>query len=393
MDKKILYLHRTQGQGAEGSHIRGMVDGFREHGCTVDIVGPPGVDPYRFNAAEQERTSRLGKIFNWFAAHAPQLCFELVELLYNGVALQRLSRQWRKGGGYSFVYERYSLNSFAGTLFASWKGVPLVLEVNDATVIERSRPLTMAYLARLLEKRILRKAQLVITITSHFKDLLVRQYELDENKILVLPNAIDPRKYELDESRRFSRKQLSIPEDCVVLGCVGAFVPWHGLEFLVETMGPSCESKNIYFLFVGDGPVREEVESRARELGIGHRLQFTGFVAPDDVPYYLDLVDICVIPGSNAHCSPMKLFEYMAAGKPVVLPNYAPLLEIVTDGKEGIFFDKNEITSLRNTLLRVIPLFSRYKEMGNNGYQLVRRSFTWKRNALVVLNGIFNNNK
>jgi len=381
MAEKILYLHRTQGQGAEGSHIRGMVDGFREHGCTVDIVGPPGVDPYRLSSGKQERLSRLGKMFHWFADQAPQWCFELVELLYNGVAFIRLARQWRKGGGYSFIYERYSLNSFAGTLFAALKKVPLVLEVNDATIIERSRPLTMMRMARWLEKRILHKAHLVITITNQFKELLIEHHDLAENKILVLPNAIDPRKYELDESRRLTRKQLSIPEDSVVLGCVGAFVPWHGLEFFVRTMAPYCESDNFYFLFVGDGPVRKEVEESAKALGVSHRLRFTGFVSPDDVPYYLDLVDICVIPGSNAHCSPMKLFEYMAAGKPVVLPRYKPLLEIVTDGQEGLFFFPHGASELKHSLRRLMSFMELRKQLGCQGRKLVLKQYTWRSNS------------
>ena len=387
---RILYLHRTQGRGAEGAHIRGMVDGFRAFGCTVDIVGPPGIDPYMHIGPDKSKDRVLSKVLGWFASKAPQVCFELVELLYNAIALRCLHKQWKLGGGYSFIYERYALNSFAGVFFSGSKKIPLVLEVNDATVIERSRPLALKSVARWIEYSVLQRADMVVTITDHFKELLVSRHGLASQKIMVLPNAIDPKKYELEEKKRLKRAALGIPKNCTVLGCVGAFVPWHGLEFLVETMARCCDKHDIFFLFIGDGPIRQNVEKKAAKLGIKHRVQFTGFVAANQVPYYLDMIDICVIPGANAHCSPMKLFEYMAAGKPVVLPRYKPLLDVVTGGKEGIFFEPNDATSLRNALQKVLASPSLCREMGDDGRRLVFSSFTWSRNSLAVLERIFN---
>ncbi|MFP7753816.1 glycosyltransferase family 4 protein [Thermodesulfobacteriota bacterium B35] len=384
MNKHILYLHRTQGRGAEGSHIRGMVDGFREQGWIVDIVGPPGVDPYRFQTDQESKTSFLGRLLRWFAERAPQVCFELVEVLYNSVALSRLRKQWKHGKGYDFIYERYALNSFAGALFASAHKVPLVLEVNDATVIERSRPLVMKRLARRIERKVLYRAHLVITITEQFKKLLIEHHDIPSSRIMVLPNAIDPKKYILQKEKRFQRSKLAIPEDSIVLGCVGAFVQWHGLEFLLETMAPDARKLNLFFFFIGDGPVRQKVETKATVYGVEDRLRFSGFVAHDLVPYYLDLVDICVIPQSNAHCSPMKLFEYLAAGKPVVLPAYQPLLDVVTGDQEGLFFEPGNREELRQVLLKAIRSPELCKLLGSQGRDQVGKRFTWQNNAISV---------
>ncbi len=382
---RVLYLHRTQGQGAEGAHIRGMVDGFRAFGWTVDIVGPPGIDPYKYNGPNKDQERLLTKLLRWFAGKAPQISFELCEVLYNVIALWKLHNQWRVGGPYTLIYERYALNSFAGAYFSRIKKCPLVLEVNDATVIERSRPLLLKKTARWIEGRVLNLATVLVTITEHFKLLLVSHHNLDPEKILVLPNAIDPQKYKLEKDKRFVRAKFGIPEDSIVLGCVGAFVQWHGLEFLVETMADQCEQYNLFFLFVGDGPVRMEVEARARKLGIEGRILFTGFVNHDQVPYFLDLIDICLVPGSNAHGSPMKLFEYMAAGKPVVLPAYQPLLDVVKNEQEGLFFEPENREELRHTLLKLIESPNLCKLLGRNGRNLVHRKFTWKNNALSVI--------
>lgn len=383
--KRVLYLHRTQGMGAEGSHIRGMVGGFREHGLKVDIVGPPGIDPYLFQNKSDGKLKCTSRILSWFADRAPQICFEIIELLYNGFAWWQLRRKWHNEKGYDFIYERYALNSFAGILFASGKGVKLVLEVNDATIIERSRPLFLKNVSRKIEAFVLNKADVVITITNHFKELLVNNYKLKSSKIIVLPNAINLQDYILKDSEKFQRSWLNIPQKAIVLGCVGAFVPWHGLEFLLDSIACESQKHRLFFLFVGDGPVRKQVEEKARILGLEKSILFTGFVSPEKVPYYLDLIDICVIPQSNAHCSPMKLFEYMAAKKAIVLPSYQPLLDTVLDKKEALFFKHNSSIELRRVLLTLVSSIEKRQELGKNAYDAVSSKYTWYQNTQVVL--------
>ena len=103
----------------------------------------------------------------------------------------------------------------------------------------------------------------------------------------------------------------------------------------------------------------------------------------------MDLIDICVVPGSNAHCSPMKLFEYMAAGKPVVLPKFKPLLDIVEDGKEGLFFDPASQMALECAILRLVHSTELCVLLGKNGQSLVVSHYTWLANAGRVLNYLF----
>ena len=263
-----------------------------------------------------------------------------------------------------------------------------MLEVNDATVIERSRPLLLKRIARWIERKVLNLATVLVTITDHFKHLLISLHNLDPEKILVLPNAIDPQKYKLEDNKRFVRAKFGIPEGSIVLGCVGAFVQWHGLEFLVEAMAADVRRCNLFFFFIGDGPVRPEVERKANLYGINDRLRFSGFIAHDLVPYYLDLVDICVIPQSNVHCSPMKLFEYLAADKPVVLPAYQPLLDVVKNEQEGLFFEPENREELRHALLKLIESPNLCKLLGRNGRNLVSRKFAWKNNVLSVITAV-----
>ena len=85
----ILYHHRTQGSGVEGVHIRGMVEAFRRLRHKVIVVSPPGVEPFA-NPTANYRPSKLVHAWKWFAKNAPEIVFELSELLYNFWAYKKI---------------------------------------------------------------------------------------------------------------------------------------------------------------------------------------------------------------------------------------------------------------------------------------------------------------
>ena len=266
----------------------------------------------------------------------PQIAFESMELGYNIYTYNNLNKALTLNK-YEFLYERYALNNFTLAYLARRYGIPFVLEVNDATIIERSRPCTLKRMARLIEGKVFEKASLLITITDHFKQLILDQYKIPEEKILVLPNAIDPKRFEVDPSHRLKKEDLGIKARYVI-GCVGAFVPWHGLDFLIQATHDLLKEMDIHILLVGDGPVRKDIEKTIRGLNIHDRVTITGFVNYQDVPRYIELFDIGLIPDSNMHCSPMKIFEYMAMGIPIIAAAYPPIRDLINDGVDGSLF-------------------------------------------------------
>ncbi len=394
MKKRILYLHRTQGKGAEGSHIRGMVDAFREDGYHVDIAGPPGIDPYSKNkstsSVDAAKPSLLKLLWEKLSAVMPQIVFEAMELAYNIHAYPRIRKILYQHEFY-FIYERYALNTFYGASLARKRAIPLVIEVNDATVIERSRPLVLRRLAEKFERKVLQQASLIVTISNTFKELLVKGHDISVDKILVLPNAVNPHDYILDPKRRIKREILGIRENQIVLGCAGAFVPWHGLAFMINALHEIILAKDLFVLFIGDGPVRGDIEALADKYNISDNLLFTGFIDANKVPYYLDLIDICVIPDSNNHCSPMKLFEYMAIRKAIILPNdYKPLLEVITDNREGLFFDRLNADSMHNCVVSLIRDKAQVKRLGEYAHKTLIAKYTWQNNVERFLTCIGN---
>lgn len=384
----ILYVHRTQANLAEGEHIRGMIGGFSAAGHAVTLLEPPGIDAMAAAAlpTNSASSSALGRLLRALAEHAPQILFEAIEMLYNLPGWWRL-RRLLKRQRVDLIYERYGLNTFFSAAIVRRTGIPYVLEVNDATVIERSRPLWLRGLSRRIEAYVLARADLVITISTHFRQLLVDAYALPPERVLVTPNAISAAKF--SDVRPADPAPFGIdPQRHTVIACAGAFVPWHGLELLLDALHGEAVARELYFLFIGDGPVRDDVEAQAAALGIGDRVRFTGFVAPSEVPGLLALADICAIPDSNAHCSPMKLFEYMAMGKPAVVPDYPPLQETVSAGTDALVFPARDGAALAASIRALVDDPEQARRIGAAARATVYERYTWEGNARSVLEAL-----
>jgi hypothetical protein len=129
MQMKILYHHRTLGDGAEGIHVREMVKAFRGLGHEVKVIGPAG-----------EKAPEQSKNFRALAAiktAMPSALYELMEVGYSAYAFCRTLLEIRKFKP-DFIYDRY-ITFNAGTVLAGKAaGVPVVLEVNAPLALERS---------------------------------------------------------------------------------------------------------------------------------------------------------------------------------------------------------------------------------------------------------------
>ena len=275
---RVLYQHRTQATCAEGEHIRGVVAAFRSLGHQVELVEPPAVH-CEIAAVETPKTNlprRFGvrDILEWVAEHLPEVFFELLELGYNIWEVPRLLWRMQRFRP-QLLYARYSLFTVAPALTARLRRIPLVLEINDASFIERSRPLVMGWLARRIERFIFRCATLCVTISHQFAEMACRNCRIDPKRILVLPNAVTP--------ERFVPASRACASEAVVLGTVGAFVAWHGLDFLVDAVARlRAANPGLKVLFVGDGPIRAAVEAQARQYGLEDVIEFTGFISPPE---------------------------------------------------------------------------------------------------------------
>ncbi len=400
---RILYTHRTQGVGAEGAHIMGVVEAFKQLGHDVELDCLPGCDPFdtsgsspREETPRKSRTrrrdsgdSRLRRIYRLIADQSPQAVFGAVELLYNIPLLVRLWGKLRRRP--DLVYERYALGNVVAALLCRALRIPLVVEVNDSVVIERSRPLSFPRIKRMFEKRILSSADLVVTISSRFKDQLLESFpRLAKDKILICPNAVSEQRFREPAYARATedlRARLGLGRR-ILLGSAGQFVPWHGLAPFVLAMAKMACEEDLGFLFIGDGPVRSAVLETARAAGVQERVVFTGMVPHALIPEYLALLDIAVIPCSNMHGSPMKLMEFMAMGLPVVAPDLPPIREVLENGRTGRLFRPGDMDDMRRHLMELLADREAAQAMGHRARDHVLAHLTWAGHTRTILEAL-----
>jgi glycosyltransferase involved in cell wall biosynthesis len=167
---------------------------------------------------------------------------------------------------------------------------------------------------------------------------------------------------------------------------VGGFVPWHGLDHLVLSVEELLNERDeLHVLLIGDGPVRAEVEELVRRLGLERRVEFTGFVPAAEVSGYIECMDVCLMPDSNEHGSPIKIFEYMAMGKAVAAPRYGPIEEVIDHGRTGVLFRPRDRADLRDAVRSLVEDAELRSRIGRAARAHVLSRHTWSANVHKVL--------
>jgi glycosyltransferase involved in cell wall biosynthesis len=399
---RILYISTDFGVpvlGFKGAsvHIRELTDALAELGHEVVVMTP--------NVGEGNTTR--AQVVHVAAPHlpppvAPTLCRlgapwgrgkqlerETRELYYNVEflrAAQRLAAQWHP----DLVYERYALFGLAGSMLARRLGLPHLLEVNAPLRLERRRGpgLVLDGPARWCERRIFGTARHVLCVSRPLA-AYVNEKGGRPGRVHIQPNGVNVAKFHADDRGAKLRAQLGFSNEDVVVGFVGSLKPWHGVEHLVEAFaGAQVRGPNLRLLIVGDGPVRSVVERLITEGGLAGAVRLVGNVAHSDVPGYLAVMDIAAAPYvaiPDFYFSPLKVFEYMAAGSAVIAPRLGQIPELVCNGKTGLLYapgDRPELVEGLVTLAQHADLRAR---LGARAAEEVRIHHTWEAIARRVV--------
>jgi len=385
---QFVYHHRTMGRSSQAMHIRSLVEALKADGHEVTIVSPPGVDPLRAAGMmpflrKADRARGLQRVWKYISCECPQLVFEMFELLYNLFLPFRLFPVlWRQPD--AVLYERHAYFMFMGVLLGKWLKRPVLLEVNELAGFKRARGLILERLARRIDGWVFSRANHILCVSR----VLAEEAQMrgaDSKRVHVLPNAIDSNRFQNPKSWQSLRASLGI-EGSIVIGHVGLFYRWDRLDVLIEVVGAIRERHpNIKVLLVGDGPEMDNLKETACRLGMEKEVVFSGPVPRDDVPRYIDAMDICVLPDSNAFGSPIALFEFMAMGKPCVVPDLGPMRDVIDDNTTGLLFPHGDYNALEKALLRLVEDSALRNQLGVRAKQAVYERHTWDANARFVV--------
>ena len=385
---QFIYNHRTMGRSSQAMHISSLVQALRSEGNDVTILSPPGVDPLKAAGMmpflrKADRTRGFQRIWKYISCECPQFAFELFELLYNLFLPFRLvPLLWRQPD--AVLYERHAYFMFMGVLLGKWFRRPVVLEVNELAGFKRARGLIMERLARGIDAWVFSRADHILCVSRVLADE-VQKRGANRAHVHVLPNAIDPVRFQNSAVGQSIRSRLGL-ERSLVIGHVGLFYRWDRLDMLIDVAQRiRVLHPEVKVLLVGDGPEMENLKQTARTLGMESAVTFSGPVPRDDVPAYIDAMDICVLPDSNAFGSPIALFEFMAMGKPCVVPDLGPMRDVIEHNVTGFMFPHAEYDALEKALLRLAEDPALRIQLGDRAKCIVFERHTWAANARFVI--------
>ena len=222
----------------------------------------------------------------------------------------------------------------------------------------------------------------VFTITSALKKILVEN-GVSEDKISVLPNAVNLSKFKLSPKDNNLEKELKF-QNKVIIGYIGSFVNYEGLDLLLEACSILYKKLGDCFrlLLVGDGAMMQNLRNTVKFLQLEDIVKFTGRVSHNEVERYYSLIDIAPLPRKGLRVcelvSPLKPFEAMAAGKVLITSNVEALAEIVDNGKTGFTFEKDNILDLAHKLELAVTNPELRDEIGLNAHNWVKETHTWE---------------
>jgi glycosyltransferase involved in cell wall biosynthesis len=236
--------------------------------------------------------------------------------------------------------------SIYGRMAAFMAGVPLVLAAEQN--IYQQKPKRHALLERALAARTYR----IVACCEVVGEFYQRQVGVPASKMAVVYNAVrfGPRARAGDSAP--ARAALGLPEDALVLGTLGRLTEQKGQRLLLQAVAQLAKQHPGLVLFVaGVGPLRDDLEAEAGQLGIADRVRFLGLRRDRENLYAA--MDIFVLPSQWEGLS-LALVEAMGAGRPVLATSVGGNPEVVTDGETGLLIPSSDATALTDALSRLI---------------------------------------
>ena len=235
-------------------------------------------------------------------------------------------------------------------------------------------------LQRDLEIKVADGADRVLALSQGLRTELIAR-GVAEDKIVLAPNGVDLTVFQPASRDRRLAQQLGL-KNRYVIGFLGSLEHYEGLDDLLEAAALLVQDGlDLAVLIVGEGSASGHLREEARRLQLGDRVVQTGRIPPAQVANYYSVVDVAVFPRRPLPVcevvAPLKPLEAMAMAKPVIASSVGAMAEMITDGSNGLLFEKGNVESLAATLRRLASDPVLAKKLGANARAWVEAERSW----------------
>lgn len=275
------------------------------------------------------------------------------------------------------------------TVWGPLLDIPVVYEAHDLESWNPSRAKERwaQPLLHLLDRAALTRSQAVVSLTDDFRQLLARMGWRDPAEVTVIADAFDDRQIAPGD-RGAARQLLALPADAPLIVYSGMTFAYRKLDMLQQAFASlQAQFPNARLALVGGRPAEiEQLRAQAAALGITNVVTYTGQIDQAQIVPYLHAADLLVIPDTvtDITASPLKLFEYMAAGRAVILPDIPALREVLPSAA-GYYFRRGDATALAAALAAALADPNR-AERAERGLALVApHTYTARAERILAL--------
>ena len=223
----------------------------------------------------------------------------------------------------------------------------------------------------------------VVTVTEAIRRQLVAGGLGVERRVVTMPGGVDVDRFRPDAGPPRDhgiRATLGLPHDVPIIGLVSGFRVMKGHQTVVEAAARlAAGGRRFHLLLIGQGPFVPKVRAQVEASGLGDRISTLGFV--DDLPATMAVLDVALYSALESDGMSRVLFEYLAAGVPVVASRVGVVPEILEDGRTALLVPPGEPEPLADAIARLLDDPGRRREIGAAGAALVRARYSGARLA------------
>ena len=380
----VSHLYPSRSFAQLGNFVHAQAKALVRAGCQVRTISPtPFAPPFL----------RLKPRWQRLAARPKRDVLDGIEVVYPRVIslshkigfslygwlqyppIYRAAMQIKRGFGFEIVHSHTAFpDGFAAMLLARRVGCPLVVTVHGADFqINLSK---RAWRNRI--KRVIDSADRVVVVSNKLRRIAQEEGLIeDESRLVVIHNGFD-----VGLARATSAEAVAGRfEGRRVVVSVASLIPSKGVHLVLEALPAVLqEVPNLFYLVIGDGPQRSALQRAAYRLGVAGRVEFLGYLPPEEVFRYLSVAEVFVLPSSNESFG-IAYLEAMAMGTPVIACRGQGPEDFVEDGQTGLLIPPEDVASLREAMLRLLLQTREARRMSQAARRKAFSEFSWERNA------------
>ena len=370
---KIIYIAnlRLPTEKAHGIQVMKMCEAFAQQGNELELIIPRRINSIKDDPFDYYGVARVFRIRK----------IPCLDLIFLDKYIGHLGL-WVESLTFFFFVFLHIFSKRADIFYTRDKFL-LSLALIKNNIIFESHTFPKNYF---LYSPFIGKLRGVVVITHKLKDILVGR-GISSHKVLVSPDSVDLAKFDIKETKEQCREKLNLPSGSKIILYTGHLYRWKGAQVLAEASSYLPKDEDVYFV----GGTAEDIKKFSARGGsaLGGKINIIGHRPYAEIPYWLKAADVLVLPNSGKEdisqywTSPLKMFEYMASGRPIVSSSLPSIKEILNE-ENAVLVEPDNPVALASAIERVLQSSDLSERISAQALKDVQ-NYSWDKRAKNIL--------